>query len=96
MAESKELHQIVERAVAQVLDRQLPKLQAELVERVLAELPAAAAARQMQARGAWQAGLKAIWFRPSPAFTPALRKKKFCARCSMPAARTVRASRCSW
>lgn len=40
MAESKQLQQIVERAVAQVLDRQLPKLQAELVERVLAELPA--------------------------------------------------------
>jgi hypothetical protein len=39
---SKGLQQIVERAVAQVLDRQLPKLQAELVERVLAELPAAA------------------------------------------------------
>jgi hypothetical protein len=40
MAESKELQQIVERAVAQVLDRALPKLQSELVERVLAELPA--------------------------------------------------------
>jgi hypothetical protein len=40
MAE-KELQQIVEHAVAQVLERQLPKLQAELVERVLAELPAA-------------------------------------------------------
>ena len=37
---AKDLQQIVERAVAQVLDRQLPKLQAELVERVLAELPA--------------------------------------------------------
>ncbi|MGP0021010.1 MAG: hypothetical protein ACLPHP_20745 [Candidatus Sulfotelmatobacter sp.] len=36
----KELQQIVERAVAQALDRQLPKLQAELVERILAELPA--------------------------------------------------------
>src|SRR5438270_3156281 len=44
MAESKQVQQIVERAVAQVLDRQLPKLQAELVERVMAELPAAAAA----------------------------------------------------
>ena len=43
MADSKELQQIVERAVAQVLDRALPKLQAELVERVLAELPAAPA-----------------------------------------------------
>lgn len=40
MADSKDLQQIVERAVAQVLNRQLPKLQAELVERVLAELPA--------------------------------------------------------
>jgi hypothetical protein len=40
MADSKQLQQIVERAVAQVLDRQLPKLQAELVDRVLAELPA--------------------------------------------------------
>ena len=37
---SKELQQIIERAVAQVLDRQLPKLQAELVDRVMAELPA--------------------------------------------------------
>jgi len=36
----KELQQIIERAVAQVLERQLPKLQAELVEHVLAELPA--------------------------------------------------------
>jgi hypothetical protein len=43
MPDSKQLQQIVERAVAQVLDRQLPKLQAELVERVLAELPAPAA-----------------------------------------------------
>ena len=43
MAERKQLQQIVERAVAQVLDRQLPKLQSELVERVLAELPATAA-----------------------------------------------------
>src|ERR1700745_1734714 len=41
MADSKQLQQIVERAVAQVLDRTLPKLQSELVERVLAELPAA-------------------------------------------------------
>jgi hypothetical protein len=44
MADSKELQEIVERAVAQVLDRQLPKLQAELVKSVLAELPAPAAA----------------------------------------------------
>lgn len=44
MAERKELQQIVERAVMQVLDRQLPNLQAELVERVLAELPASVSA----------------------------------------------------
>jgi hypothetical protein len=37
-----DLRQIIERAVAQVLDRQMPKLQAELVEHVLTELPAAA------------------------------------------------------
>src|SRR5690349_2640018 len=36
----KDLQSIVERAVAQVFERQLPKLQSELVERVLAELPA--------------------------------------------------------
>jgi hypothetical protein len=40
MADGKELHQIVEHAVAQVLERQLPKLQAELVARITAELPA--------------------------------------------------------
>lgn len=44
MAESKELRQIVETAVAQVFQRQLPKLQEELVARVLAELPAVPAA----------------------------------------------------
>jgi hypothetical protein len=44
MAESKELQQTVERAVAQVFERQLPRLQAELVERVLAEIPAPVAA----------------------------------------------------
>jgi len=43
MAESKQLKKIVERAVAQVLNRQLPKLQAELVEHVLAELPSSTA-----------------------------------------------------
>jgi len=42
MAESK-LQRIVERAVAKVLDRHMPKLQAELVQRVLEELPAGAA-----------------------------------------------------
>ena len=40
MSDSKQMQQIVERAVAQVFERQLPKLQSELVERVLAELPA--------------------------------------------------------
>jgi hypothetical protein len=44
MAESKQLQQIVERAVAQALDRQRPTLQAELVARVMAELPAPSAA----------------------------------------------------
>ena len=44
VADSKQIQQIVERAVAQVLDQQLPKLQAALVERVLAELPAQPAA----------------------------------------------------
>jgi hypothetical protein len=44
MGESKELRQIVERAVGLALDRQLPKLQADLVEHVLAELPASLSA----------------------------------------------------
>lgn len=58
MAESKELQQIVERAVAQVLDRALPRLQAELVERVLAELPAARVAPAQTGVGsAVQSGL---------------------------------------
>ena len=48
---AKDLQQIVERAVAQVLDRQLPKLQAELVERVLAELPEPAAGSASGATG---------------------------------------------
>jgi hypothetical protein len=43
MADSKQIQQNVEHAVAQVLDRQLPKLQAELVARVTAELPALSA-----------------------------------------------------
>src|SRR5579871_1473233 len=42
MADRTELQQIVERAVAHALERQLPGLQAELVERVLAELPSSA------------------------------------------------------
>ena len=57
MADSKELQQIVERAVAQVLDRQLPKLQKELVERVLAELPAPAVGEAAIAGGAPSSGL---------------------------------------
>lgn len=44
MAENKELEQVIERAVAQVLDRHLPKLQAEIVSRVLASLPAGSVA----------------------------------------------------
>lgn len=40
MADSKQLQQMVERAVAQVLDRHVPKLLSEMVERVVAELPA--------------------------------------------------------
>ena len=54
---AKELQQIVERAVAQVLDRQLPKLQAELVERVLAELPAASGAETSSGSGGSADGL---------------------------------------
>ncbi|HET7893632.1 MAG TPA: hypothetical protein VFL34_19035 [Candidatus Sulfotelmatobacter sp.] len=46
MADSKELQQIVERAVAQVLSSQLPSLQGQLVARVLAELPALPAVPQ--------------------------------------------------
>src|SRR3981081_3659400 len=43
MAENSEVQQIVERAVAQVLANQLPKLQAEIVQSVLEVLPAPAA-----------------------------------------------------
>jgi hypothetical protein len=56
MADSKELQQIVERAVAQVLDRQLPKLQAELVKTVLAELPALRAAPSVGAESGAESG----------------------------------------
>lgn len=52
MADSKQVQQIVEHAVAQVLSRQLPKLQTELVERVLAELPSMTAASTGSAPGA--------------------------------------------
>src|ERR1700730_17994576 len=44
MAQSKELLQVVERAVAQVFEGQIPTLQAALVARVMAELPAPSAA----------------------------------------------------
>ena len=54
---SKELQEIVERAVAQALERQLPKLQAELVECVLAELPAPAAAAEGGAASPMPGGL---------------------------------------
>jgi len=54
---SKELQDIVERAVARALERQLPKLQAELVECVLAELPAPAAAAEAGAAGPMPSGL---------------------------------------
>jgi len=54
---SKELQQIIERAVAQVLERRLPQLQAELVERVLAELPAASVEPGAAASGTTPAGL---------------------------------------
>jgi len=57
MADSKELQQIIERAVAQVLDRQLPKLQADLVSRVLAELPAQSSSSESGAGSAVQVSL---------------------------------------
>jgi hypothetical protein len=57
MADSKELQQIVEHAVAQVLDRQLPKLQAELVARLTADLPTVSPAPSKGAGGAAQNAL---------------------------------------
>lgn len=57
MPDSKQLQQIVERAVAQVLDRHLPKLRAELVERVLAELPTQAAGASAVGAAAVPTGL---------------------------------------
>jgi len=54
---SKELQEIVERAVAQALERQLPKLQAELVKGVLAELPPPAAAAEGGTVNAMPGGL---------------------------------------
>ncbi len=52
-----ELQQLVERAVAQALERHLPKLQAELVKSVLAELPAGAAASQSPGSSSLPGGL---------------------------------------
>jgi hypothetical protein len=57
MADSKQIQQIVERVVAQVFERQLPKLQSELVERVLAELPADGASAQGHAPSPAQGSL---------------------------------------
>ena len=54
---SKELQQIVERAVAQVLERRLPKLQAEIVESVLAGLPESAAPTEAGAASPMPGGL---------------------------------------
>jgi len=54
---AKELHEIVERAVAQVFERHLPKLQAEIVESVLAELPAQAPAADRVAAAPLPGGL---------------------------------------
>ena len=54
---SKDLQRIVEQAVAQVLNHRLPQLQAELVERVLAELPRAAAEAGAPASGSTPVGL---------------------------------------
>ncbi len=50
MGDSKELQQIVERAVANVLDRHMRSMQGELVESVLAQLPADTAAAPAAAR----------------------------------------------
>jgi hypothetical protein len=60
MAESKEVQQIVERAVAQVLDRQLPRLQQELVENVMSELPASALAPATAAASAAASLVQAV------------------------------------
>jgi len=54
---SKELQEIVERAVAQALERQLPKLQAELVKCILAEVPPPDAAGEGGTASAMPGGL---------------------------------------
>jgi hypothetical protein len=57
MAEGKELQQIVERAVSHVLERQLPKLRSEVVQSVLAELPATGSAPASDGNAANSANL---------------------------------------
>jgi hypothetical protein len=57
MAENSEVQQIVERAVAHVLANQLPKLQAELVQRVLEVLPAPASEASSPSAGAGASSL---------------------------------------
>lgn len=54
---AKELQEIIERAVAHVLERHLPRLQAEIVESVLAELPAPAASGHAAAASPVPGGL---------------------------------------
>lgn len=56
MADSKELQQIVERAVAQALESQLPNLRAEVVSRVMADLPALGSASGEAASGGVTSG----------------------------------------
>jgi len=60
MAENSEIQQIVERAVAQVLAHQLPKLQAELVQRVLEALPGPSEASSPAARTEASSLLQAV------------------------------------
>lgn len=60
MAEHSEVQQIVESAVARVLAKRLPELQAELVHRVLEALPAPAPAAQATPGGGAAALLHAI------------------------------------
>lgn len=57
MADSRELQQIVERIVAQVFERQMPKLQAELVQQVIAELPSSLSEEAQSVRAQAPKGL---------------------------------------
>ena len=54
---AKELQEIIERAVAHVLEQHLPRLQAEIVEAVLAELPAPVASTNAGAGSSIPGGL---------------------------------------